>query len=326
MNLSFRKKKNVNDIKDKNPNDSNKNNLIFNKEENKGKSNLNKKFEESKKTLKEISLKLENDFSRKKKSNFMAYSSNNNINTNCSSLNQNHFTDNKKTNKRQFMLKSREKEVAKNFNKKKKNSSYNTSFYKSRNKSPLKIQNQKKFFPNYNILKLINKKNSLTKNNRNNYINTFNKSKSMFTNNSQNNINIDINSERKNNNNNIYRVFSFKETKEFIKGFNNYYNKIKVKPRFLLKNISSFLSNKYSLDYKSNEFDRNKRIFSSYDINRLNPKKKIKSFKYGNHNNSINRILDIIKNQINKSKQKDNKNITFRQVLRDSDFYSYDLL
>ena len=52
---------------------------------------------------------------------------------------------------------------------------------------------------------------------------------------------------------------------------------------------------------------------------------KEKSFFYENSNYSIEKISNFIKNQLNKSKQKNTKNITFKQILKNSDFYSCDL-
>ena len=40
---------------------------------------------------------------------------------------------------------------------------------------------------------------------------------------------------------------------------------------------------------------------------------------------TIKKITNNIKNQLNKSKQKNTKNITFKQVLKNSDFYSCEL-
>ena len=39
----------------------------------------------------------------------------------------------------------------------------------------------------------------------------------------------------------------------------------------------------------------------------------------------MEKISFYLKNKINKNKQKNNKNITFRQVLKKSDFYSCEL-
>ena len=39
----------------------------------------------------------------------------------------------------------------------------------------------------------------------------------------------------------------------------------------------------------------------------------------------MEKISNYMKNQLNKSKQKNNKNITFKQILKNSEFYSIEL-
>ncbi len=195
---------------------------------------------------------------------------------------------------------------------------------------------------NMNNKSILNKKNNMSVNN------SLNKSKSNKNNINKNNsigvsklLNINdsnkIKSEqkinnKKSNNKKKYRIFSFKETNDFINGLNHYYNRIKVKPNLLLNNLSLYNKyKKYFLGNKSNEFGNNsstKRILSSNNNNNdtsLKSKTKEKSFLNENSNYSMEKISNYMKNQLNKSKQKNNKNITFKQILKNSEFYSIEL-
>ena len=190
---------------------------------------------------------------------------------------------------------------------------------------------------NMSINNSLNKSKSNNNNNNNNKNNSIGVSKSLNINDNNSN---KIKSEQKINNKKYnnkkkYRIFSFKETNDFINGFNHYYNRIKVKPNLLLNNLSLYNKcKKYFLGNKSNEFGNNsstKRILSSNNNNNNNndisikSKTKEKSFFNENSNYSMEKISNYMKNQLNKSKQKNNKNITFKQILKNSEFYSCEL-
>ena len=362
VNSNFRKQEMFEDY---NPNPL-KDNIILKVEKGRKriKSSFNKKRKELSNKLKGVKLKLEDDFRKNKKTTFMIDIPDNNKDKNNKKLNlvlkkdknlnisqnQNNINNSIKTNQRYKIPSSsnRKKNIKFNIinkkslspNKKNISNLFGNEHYLNLKKSS-NIRNQKRCFSNRNAFfrinynnKKMNFSNSLNKNNSISVCDSLNKN-NISANKSLNSNNSNIKSEKKinnknNKNNKKNRLFSFKNTDDFINGFNVYYNRIKVKPNMLLNNLSLYNEcNKYLLENKSNEFDYNssqKRILSSNDNNNSPKiKKKEKSFFYENSNYSIEKISNFIKNQLNKSKQKNTKNITFKQVLKNSDFYSCDL-
>ena len=308
-------------------------------------------FRKNKKTTFIIDIPDNNKDKNNKKLN-LVLKKNKNLNLNQSNLsqNQNNINNSIKTNQRYKTPNSSNRKNNKKFtinnnkclssNKKIISNLFGNEHYLNDKKSS-NIRNQKRCFSNKNAYfrinynnKKMNFSNSLNKNNNISVCNSLNKN-NISVNKSLNSNNSNIKSEKKinnknNKNNKKRKLFSFKSTDDFINGFNFYYNRIKVKPNMLLNNLSLYNEcNKYLLENQSNELDYNssqKRILSSNDNNNSPKiKKKEKSFFYENSNYSIEKISNFIKNQLNKSKQKNTKNITFKQVLKNSDFYSCEL-
>jgi len=172
---------------------------------------------------------------------------------------------------------------------------------------------------NMSSSRFINNKNIIfSKNNNLLNINFNNSSNSLYNNiNSNQKIN---NKNKKNQNKNDNNIFTFKDTNDFINGLKYHYSKIKVKPNFLLKNLSS-----YKDIHKSKEFSNDSSKTKTFLSNNNTPskyKKKQNNFFYEGSISSIKNISNYVKKQIDKSKQKDNKNITFKQIIKNSDFYS----
>ena len=143
--------------------------------------------------------------------------------------------------------------------------------------------------------------------------------KNKFLNNLKNNFSFD------NKYNNKYGINTFKKTKDFILGLKQYYNRIKTRPKFILKNFSSF-HNKSPDESQKLNFSSKKRIFSSGGHNA--PKKKnLENYIYVNDfTSNIKNISSYIKNEFNKQKKKESKNITLEQIIKNSIIYSSDLL
>ena len=161
------------------------------------------------------------------------------------------------------------------------------------------------------ILKNENEKN-ISSNEKNNIKNI---TLSINNNNNLNKINI--------NKKGINKKYIFKDTKDFIKGAKEYYNKIKIKPKLLFKNLSLYNYNMRSeKNSKKDMYPYKKRIFSSNT-----PRLKIKNHYLNNNesNNIINNISNYIKKQLKKSKEKENKSITSRQMIKNSEIYFFEL-
>ena len=126
--------------------------------------------------------------------------------------------------------------------------------------------------------------------------------------------------------NNKYGIYTFKDTKDFITGLKNYYNRIKTKPQFLLKKFSSF--NNISLDESQKlNFSPKKRIFSANYHNSPENKNLENYYHYFNDfTSNIKSMSNYIKNEFNKQKKKESKNITLEQIIKNSILYSSELL
>ena len=106
---------------------------------------------------------------------------------------------------------------------------------------------------------------------------------------------------------NFHNKYIFKDTKDFIKGAMGYYNRINIKQKFSLKNLSS--SNNFITQKNNSQKDiypSKKRIFSSSNNN----------LKRNNEMTIIRRISNYINNQI---KQNKSKMITFKEIMNYSE-------
>lgn len=134
-----------------------------------------------------------------------------------------------------------------------------------------------------------------------------------------------LNNKRANKKNGISR---FKDTQDFIDGLKQYYNRISVKPNFVLKNLSSFPYNFSSVKKISKlNYSSKKSIKSTNILN--SPKIKDKEKNLNNINGSesyIKNISKYIKKQFKKQKLKESKNISFNQIIKNSYIYSSELL
>ena len=143
--------------------------------------------------------------------------------------------------------------------------------------------------------------------------------------------NIDINNLKNNfsydnKNNNKYGINTFKETKDFIIDLKQYYNRIKSRPKFLLKSFVSF-NNKSSNESQKLNFSPKKRIFSANNHNSPNNKNLENYYLYANDfSSNIKNMSNYIKNEFIKQKKKESKNITLEQIIKNSILYSSELL
>ena len=127
--------------------------------------------------------------------------------------------------------------------------------------------------------------------------------------------------------NNKYGINIFKDTKDFIIGIKQYYNRLKTRPKFLLKNFSSF-NNKSTDESQILNFSSKKRIFSANNHTHISSKNKnMEKYLYVNvFSSNIKNMSNYIKNEFNKQKKKESKNITLEQIIKNSMIYSSELL
>ena len=327
--ISYYKRKSIYKIDD-NYNNRKENLLNIDNKPNTIKSNFDKINKDTKFKVNNISLKFENDFRKNKRTNIIVNSPNNKNNEKTKKLN---LFKNKDSNleKNQLNLSQNQNNILSSFdsnsraisskltdNKINKNIKNNNLVLLSNNNITSTIfSDGHNLSRNMSFSKFHNNKNIiLSKNNSLLNINFSNSSNSLYNINSDQNIN---NKNKKNNNKND-NIFAFKNTKDFIKGLKYYYSKIKVKPNFILKNFSSFQD-----IHKSKEFSNDSsttKIFLSNNNTPSKYKKKQNNFFYEGSISSIKNISNYVKKQIDRSKQKDNKNITFKQIIKNSDFYS----
>ena len=327
--ISYYKRKSIYKIDD-NYNNRKENLLNIDNKPNTIKSNFDKINKDTKFKVNNISLKFENDFRKNKRTNIIVNSPNNKNNEKTKKLN---LFKNKDSNleKNQLNLSQNQNNILSSFdsnsraisskltdNKINKNIKNNNLVLLSNNNiSSTIFSDGHNLSRNMSFSKFHNNKNIiLSKNNSLLNINFSNSSNSLYNINSDQNIN---NKNKKNNNKND-NIFAFKNTKDFIKGLKYYYSKIKVKPNFILKNFSSFQD-----IHKSKEFSNDSsttKIFLSNNNTPSKYKKKQNNFFYEGSISSIKNISNYVKKQIDRSKQKDNKNITFKQIIKNSDFYS----
>ncbi len=327
--ISYYKRKSIYKIDD-NYNNRKENLLNIDNKPNTIKSNFDKINKDTKFKVNNISLKFENDFRKNKRTNIIVNSPNNKNNEKTKKLN---LFKNKDSNleKNQLNLSQNQNNILSSFdsnsraisskltdNKINKNIKNNNLILLSNNNiSSTIFSDGHNLSRNMSFSKFHNNKNIiLSKNNSLLNINFSNSSNSLYNINSDQNIN---NKNKKNNNKND-NIFAFKNTNDFIKGLKYYYSKIKVKPNFILKNFSSLQD-----IHKSKEFSNDSsttKIFLSNNNTPSKYKKKQNNFFYEGSISSIKNISNYVKKQIDRSKQKDNKNITFKQIIKNSDFYS----
>ena len=330
-NTSYYKRKSVYKIDDK-YNNKKENLLNTDNKPNTIKSNFDKINKDTKFKVKDISLKFENDFRKNKKTNIIVNSPNNKKNEKIKQLNlfknkdsylkinqlnlsqnQNNILSSFGSNSRAISSKLTDRKI----NKKIKNNNF--ILLSNNNISSTIFSDGQNLTRNMSYSRFINNKNIIfSKNNNLLNINFNNSSNSLYNNiNSNQKIN---NKNKKNQNKNDNNIFTFKDTNDFINGLKYHYSKIKVKPNFLLKNLSS-----YKDIHKSKEFSNDSSKTKTFLSNNNTPskyKKKQNNFFYEGSISSIKNISNYVKKQIDKSKQKDNKNITFKQIIKNSDFYS----
>ena len=328
--ISYYKRKSIYKIDD-NYNNRKENLLNIDNKPNTIKSNFDKINKDTKFKVNNISLKFENDFRKNKRTNIIVNSPNNKNNEKTKKLN---LFKNKDSNleKNQLNLSQNQNNILSSFdsnsraisskltdNKINKNIKNNNLVLLSNNNiSSTIFSDGHNLSRNMSFSKFHNNKNIiLSKNNSLLNINFSNSSNSLYNINSDQNIN---NKNKKNNNKND-NIFAFKNTKDFIKGLKYYYSKIKVKPNFILKNFSSFQDIHKSKEF-SNDSSTTKIFLSNNNNTPSKYKKKQNNFFYEGSISSIKNISNYVKKQIDRSKQKDNKNITFKQIIKNSDFYS----
>ena len=146
--------------------------------------------------------------------------------------------------------------------------------------------------------------------------------KNQYLKNFNNNFSFEIQLNKKTN----YRnkgIYSFKKTKDFVEGFRQYHNKIKAKRKVLLKNLSSNQSI-ISLENNSELYNNSsKKRFSS-----KSPKNsyKIKNLYDNEPMTNIKYLSNYFIKQIHKQKEKEKQNITLKQIIKNSEIYTSELL
>ena len=140
-------------------------------------------------------------------------------------------------------------------------------------------------------------------------------------NNLKNNFSFDNNKNKRNNK----RIYKFKNTEDFIQGLKKFYNRINVKPNLLLKNLSAYHNSNSSFETKTKSLSSSptKRIIIS---NGNSPKNSTEKYMYDGYNSKIKNISNYIKSQYIRQKKKETNNITFKQIVKNSNIYSSQFL